>query len=194
MAGGCVAAAVTLKVPSAGATTARAGSFDDPPSRVPRRHVDLRVALRRVARQIADAEANVDRAGRVLRVRGYHDTSPVWMESLVVTYRGWRLKLLARRRRAQAIVQQQAVHLEVRLLDAEAGGDPAVVAATRGQLHSSAARIDDDDELGRMRPLRTDLPRAVQRADIEPVFAVHAGAGRGSSPFGCAFIQGRLSQ
>ena len=76
--------------------------------------------------------------------------------------------------RRQAIFDRQAVQLGIKLLDAESGRDLAGIATDGRKLDLGWDRVDDHDQLGRMRALRPDLTGTVERADIEPVFAVDA--------------------
>ena len=76
--------------------------------------------------------------------------------------------------RRQAIFDRQAIQLGIKLLDAESGRDLAGFAADGRKLDLGRNRVDDHDQFGRMRTLRPDLAGTVERADIEPVFAVDA--------------------
>ena len=105
---------------------------------------------------------------------GYQVTSPVCSALLLRTSFGPTGTACQARGRGQAIFDRQAIQLGIKLLDAEGGRDLAGIATDGRELGLGWNRVDDHDQLGRMRALRADLAGTVERADIEPVFAVGA--------------------
>ncbi len=77
--------------------------------------------------------------------------------------------------RGQTIFDCQAVQIGIKLLDVEVRRDLAGIATDGCDLGLGWNRVDDHDQLGRVRALRADLAGTVERADIEPVFTVNAG-------------------
>ncbi len=135
------------------------------------RRTDECVAFCRIARQVGHAEANLHGPRGILRIPS--DLARVFGVVAVDVF-GTDGNGLPGGGRRQAIFDRQAIQLGIKLLDAESGRDLAGFAADGRKLDLGWNRIDDHDQLGRMRALRSDLAGTVERTDIEPVFAVDA--------------------
>ena len=127
------------------------------------------MGLCQIARHIGHVQPNLHGPRGVLRIPG--DLARMFGVVAANVFRpdGYRLP---GSHGSQAILDCQAIQFGIKLPDVESGRDLAGLATDGRKLNLGRKRVNDDDQLGGIRALGPDLAGTVNRADIEPVFAV----------------------